>query len=713
MKKNIPGNGNAVCPSKMIAAVECRTVMDHKSPKATQQDVECSLERGLVCNGQCFDYEIRVLCDCGDTETVPTPKPTFIPPTFTIKPVQPNKPPNYIEMCDPSVPHVEHPLSCTKFLQCVPAANGSWFYAEKSCGSNMMFSPTSMTCDWPENVKLIKPKCKTNQEVPENVENQCEVGFVFSDCALPCGRTCHYYGQSLKLAKYCSAESNTCQPGCIPKGSVANCQYPKLWRDSESCVASADCTCMTEKFQQLKPGEFVKISDCKTCQCIKNEIICVDTPCLSPDNQIKVESTIIYPTQESIFIPTPPPKAFKTRPCLLTLCDTTIPHVEHPFSCYKFLHCQPAANGSWVFAEKTCGPHTMFNPVTMICDWPVSVKEIKPNCKTNPGETEVFEECTVAQQQQVLEQPTPKPPASPKTPPPTRTTIPVTPSYASPPMQCDQSQIVPLMDNLPDSALTASSILGVAFKPEAARLNLKATDGSSGSWSPSVSDQTQYLQIAFPQLTPLYGVIIRGSVMFDQYVTSFKILHSFDGQSFHYLVDEQKKIQIFSGSVDSTEPVRSFFKVPIEAKVVRIYPITWHESISLKAELLGCKRGFDIPTVVHITSTPITFVTPKITFANSTFTKRPAVTQKPFTQYPFTDAPVIPMCDEPLGVESNKISPKQITFSSIKDPGTVKTKVKNNSVDIIKLSSPRGWMPLVTSTNEFVQVCMNEFMFNS
>ena len=30
---------------------------------------------------------------------------------------------------------------------------------------------------------------------------------------------------------------------------------------------------------------------------------------------------------------------------------------------------------------KTCGPGTLFNPVTMICDWPHSVYKTRPECK--------------------------------------------------------------------------------------------------------------------------------------------------------------------------------------------------------------------------------------------------------------------------------------------------------------------------------------------
>lgn len=49
--------------------IECRTVQTHIPAKETGFDVECSLERGLVCvptNGEdCPDFEIRVFCQCG------------------------------------------------------------------------------------------------------------------------------------------------------------------------------------------------------------------------------------------------------------------------------------------------------------------------------------------------------------------------------------------------------------------------------------------------------------------------------------------------------------------------------------------------------------------------------------------------------------------------------------------------------------------------
>lgn len=53
--------------------IECRTARSHIDAKSTGLDVECSLERGLVCNSdarRCPDFEIRVLCQCGNKYVV-------------------------------------------------------------------------------------------------------------------------------------------------------------------------------------------------------------------------------------------------------------------------------------------------------------------------------------------------------------------------------------------------------------------------------------------------------------------------------------------------------------------------------------------------------------------------------------------------------------------------------------------------------------------
>lgn len=176
----------------------------------------------------------------------------------------------------------------------------------------------------------------------------------------------------------------------------------------------------------------------------------------------------------------------------------------------------------------------------------------------------------------------------------------------------------------------------------------------------------QYLQIGFEKPVPIYAIILQGSPIFDQYVTSFKILHSHEGRAFHYLVDETTKPQIFNGPIDSRTPVKSMFKIPIEAKVIRIYPLTWHGSIAIRAELLGCS-----PHKV-------------VEEENTIPPHHEQIDEKP-------------ICDDPLGVENGAVKNNQIKLSSYKTEIS-ETKAKES----LKLSSLNGWQPNIDSPNEFV-----------
>lgn len=259
--KNLGGTGKVICSTDYFAAIECRSVVGHDNPKKTGQNVECSLEKGLVCKGQCFDYEIRVYCECGDiAPTTTTPKPiilrTLKKPT-TVLPVIPVQPALYITICDPSIPNVEHPFSCSKYLQCIMAQNGSFVYTERTCGDTMMFNPKLMVCDWPASVKSIKPNCGSVPEEPIKpirYERECPTGYVYSNCAIPCNRACNYYNQQLKISGNCTLASNDCIPGCMPIGSAVTCEHPKLWRDWQSCVDLQQCTCVGPNGEILKVG---------------------------------------------------------------------------------------------------------------------------------------------------------------------------------------------------------------------------------------------------------------------------------------------------------------------------------------------------------------------------------------------------------------------------------------------------------------------------
>lgn len=261
---------SASCDVASMRQIECRSVNSHINPKQTGEDAECSLERGLYCDGLCHDYEIRVLCDCddiievftlptvshGDRRRFSTPSPSA---SRMIQSTTMSTPTTH-DACNPAVPHVEFPGDCYKFLHCQPM-DGSWKYVEKTCGPSMMFNPLAMICDWPASVLAMKPSCgqmrilETSTSKLQIIEiKDCPAGKIWSDCALPCGRTCHFYGKFLNRNGACLNGHSACEAGCVDEGTVASCPSGQLWRDNRMCVGIADCTCESDD------GKLVKVS---------------------------------------------------------------------------------------------------------------------------------------------------------------------------------------------------------------------------------------------------------------------------------------------------------------------------------------------------------------------------------------------------------------------------------------------------------------------
>lgn len=256
MLKNLEGPGS--CGLEFIKHIECRTVNTHLDIKSTGEDVECGLERGLQCFGSCSDYEIRVFCACDNeveiftlatpTKMRPTPSKLMEHPTTVVVPIPPKSLVN--TKCDPAIPHIEFPGDCYKFLHCSPMPNGNWEYVEKTCGPTMMFNPVAMICDWIYSVVAMKPWCG------EPEPSKCPAGEVWSDCAVPCGKACHYFAKDLVRKGLCTHGANVCEEGCVDSSRTLSCPPRHLWRDNKICVGLADCPCMSND------GSLVMVREC-------------------------------------------------------------------------------------------------------------------------------------------------------------------------------------------------------------------------------------------------------------------------------------------------------------------------------------------------------------------------------------------------------------------------------------------------------------------
>ncbi|XP_037934058.1 hemocytin isoform X2 [Teleopsis dalmanni] len=258
------------------------------------------------------------------------------------------------------------------------------------------------------------------------------------------------------------------------------------------------------------------------------------------------------------------------------------------------------------------------------------------------------------------------------------------PNTVTPPLHCapDRLKVMIQADEpLPDTVFNASSSLGPNYAPYKARL-YKNPQEKTGSWSPNINDQMQYLQVTFEEPEPIFGVIMAGSPDFDNYVTLFKILYSYDGEVYHYLSDENDKPQMFNGPLDSREPVQTLFKIPVEAKSVHIYPLKWHGSIAMRIELLGCRTHLE--TTLKIESTTLSYVE--------------ATTTPPVEFEKYTE------CIDKMGLENGQMSPNQVKASStlqfLQLPNNAK---KPKLIDLLKLSSPVSWKPVANTPNEYVE----------
>jgi hypothetical protein len=58
-------------------------------------------------------------------------------------------------------------------------------------------------------------------------------------------------------------------------------------------------------------------------------------------------------------------------------------------------------------------------------------------------------------------------------------------------------------------------------------------------WKPVDSNKDQYLQVDLGNLEPLYGTVVWGNPKGDEYVTSYTVLYSDNGQRYTYVTDAE------------------------------------------------------------------------------------------------------------------------------------------------------------------------------
>ncbi|CAB4020032.1 Hypothetical predicted protein [Paramuricea clavata] len=133
-----------------------------------------------------------------------------------------------------------------------------------------------------------------------------------------------------------------------------------------------------------------------------------------------------------------------------------------------------------------------------------------------------------------------------------------------------------------DGAITASTSYNSELGPANARLNVHR--GWCAWTTNNAGKQSGWIQVDLGDIIWVTGVATQGRCVHPQWVKSYKVSYSTDGQNWEFY-DESGSTKIFTGNTDKTTVVTNAFKSPIHARYVKILPQSFVDRPSLRMEL--------------------------------------------------------------------------------------------------------------------------------
>ncbi|XP_071530011.1 hemocytin-like isoform X2 [Panulirus ornatus] len=134
------------------------------------------------------------------------------------------------------------------------------------------------------------------------------------------------------------------------------------------------------------------------------------------------------------------------------------------------------------------------------------------------------------------------------------------------------------------------------YGKENIRLNSKSTPSvSAGAWvaEPKLN---QFVRFDFLKPSKLSGVITQGRDSVDEWVESFTVHYSPDGQTWNTIKNPDDTDKVFHGNFDRSTPVNNMFDRLIQARFLEIRPKTWKSNIAMRVEVIGCFHPYPVMT---------------------------------------------------------------------------------------------------------------------
>ncbi|CAH1793462.1 unnamed protein product [Owenia fusiformis] len=104
-----------------------------------------------------------------------------------------------------------------------------------------------------------------------------------------------------------------------------------------------------------------------------------------------------------------------------------------------------------------------------------------------------------------------------------------------------------------------------------------------GAWISNVNDANQYIQIEFPEVRIVRGIVTQGANGRTEWVTSYQLKSSMDALTWRQIGNN------WIGNSDSNTKV--FHELsPFKARFIRFNPQAWYGDISMRVGILGCTQ---------------------------------------------------------------------------------------------------------------------------
>uniref|UniRef100_A0A2C9K961 F5/8 type C domain-containing protein n=1 Tax=Biomphalaria glabrata TaxID=6526 RepID=A0A2C9K961_BIOGL len=254
-----------------------------------------------------------------------------------------------------------------------------------------------------------------------------------------------------------------------------------------------------------------------------------------------------------------------------------------------------------------------------------------------------------------------------------------------------------------DNQLTASSFVE-SHEPVHARLS---PDNYERSWMPLPSDSNPYIQVDFKELKFLSGVVTQGEGREESWVTKYSVYYSTDGVDFYPYSEKQDNVaKEFTANTDTNTPVTNYFTKNIIARYIRIVPLSSHQGVALRLEVLGCNPSMEMPPLL-ISTHPTPYPTiPTTTTVITDIPTLPGQT-RPTTLTPSPQTLTTTFeCLIPMGVSNHyQVTNDQLTSSTNIDQ--THTAADGRLYNTKSNSSGGSWIP-GSETNQWITVNFNE-----